>query len=374
MLWAPVPRRDRVRRRRGLVIAAVTVSLAGLPVRLRHAGPGRDVRRQLDGRRPGRRLPTESAPRPPACAPCAPPSRRRTRAPGADVVTFNIPGTGVQTIALGSRIDVTGNRRRDDRRLHAARVEPEHRPAGQQRRHPHRDHRPWRRRRGARRSSSRSSGNTFRGLSMYQLWRKIWLAGPNAANNLIAGNFIGTNPRAPSPRPSFVGTAGGGILIDNGAHDNIIGEATLAGRNVISGNQRSGIQITQPGTARNIVRNNIIGLSPDGTRDLGNRTHGIDNDQGPNDSIIGGTGPLQRNVISGNDVDGVEIVHDSPDGRQPGHRQLHRHRSDRHARPGLCAERRSRRSTSTTAPRARSSRTTSSATTARRRHRRRGRS
>ena len=100
-------------------------------------------------------------------------------------------------------------------------------------------------------------------------------------------------------------------MIDGTAHDNLIGETTLAGRNVISGNPRSGMQITQPGTARNIVRNNIIGLSPDGTRDLGNMIHGIDNDLGTNDTMVGGTGALERNVLSGNGVTGIEIAHTS---------------------------------------------------------------
>ena len=99
------------------------------------------------------------------------------------------------------------------------------------------------------------------------------------------------------------------ILIDPGAHDNRIGEETLAGRNVISGNQRSGVHIYAENARANIVRNNIIGLSPDGTRRVLNRTHGIDVDQGASLNIVGGTGALQRNVLSGNSVDGIEIVH-----------------------------------------------------------------
>ena len=121
--------------------------------------------------------------------------------------------------------------------------------------------------------------------------------------------------------------ADGGILIDGGAHDNRIGEETLAGRNVISGNQRSGVHIYAENTRANIVRNNIVGLSPDGTRRVRNRTHGVDVDQGATLNIIGGTGTLQRNVISGNGVDGVEVVHHTDDRRQPGRRQLHRHRT-----------------------------------------------
>ena len=134
------------------------------------------------------------------------------------------------------------------------------------------------------------------------------MAGPNARNNLVAGNFIGTDPAASYGSPTFVGS-GDAILIDSGARDNRIGEETLAGRNVLSGNQRSAVHVYSENTRNNIIRNNIVGLSPDGTRRLTNRTHGVDIDQGATLNIVGGTGALQRNVLSGNSVDGVEVPH-----------------------------------------------------------------
>ena len=154
-----------------------------------------------------------------------------------------------------------------------------------------------------------SPSNTIRGLAIYNAWRKIWIDGPNARNNLIAGNFVGTNPAATYGETSYVASEDGGLTITAGAHDNLIGEETLAGRNVIAGNQRSGLHMIGDGTLRNIVRNNIIGLAPDGTRRVGNVTHGMDIDQGASQNIVGGTGTLQRNVISGNGTDGIEIVH-----------------------------------------------------------------
>ncbi|MEP7378988.1 MAG: LamG-like jellyroll fold domain-containing protein, partial [Chloroflexota bacterium] len=154
-----------------------------------------------------------------------------------------------------------------------------------------------------------SHSNIVQGLAIYNSWRKIWVDGPGAYDNLIAGNYIGTDAAGQFQSPAWVDSAGGGIMIDSGAHNNQVGDRTLSGRNVISGNPRSGMQLTQQGTSFNVVVNNIIGLSPDGTRRLRNLGHGIDNDQGTSDSVIGGTAALERNVISGNDLVGIEFAH-----------------------------------------------------------------
>jgi CSLREA domain-containing protein len=154
-----------------------------------------------------------------------------------------------------------------------------------------------------------SANNTIRGLAIYSAWRKIWLTGPGATNNLVAGSYIGTDPAATFVSPTFVATADGAVLIDATAHGNRIGEETLAGRNVIGGNQRSGVHIYGENAAGNVIHNNIIGLSPDGTRRLANFTHGADIDQGARQNILGGLGTLERNVIGGSGGDGVEIVH-----------------------------------------------------------------
>lgn len=38
-------------------------------------------------------------------------------------------------------------------------------------------------------------------------------------------------------------------------------------------------------------------------------THGVDNDLGARDNTYGGTGALERNVLSGNSVGGIELAH-----------------------------------------------------------------
>ena len=55
-----------------------------------------------------------------------------------------------------------------------------------------------------------------------------------------------------------------GVLMDGGSHDNLIGLPTLEGRNVIA-DVSEGVDLYSPGTDRNVIRNNLVGLSPNGT-------------------------------------------------------------------------------------------------------------
>jgi PKD repeat protein len=63
------------------------------------------------------------------------------------------------------------------------------------------------------------------------------------------------------------------------------------------------------GTNGNLVRNNLVGLSPAGTARLRNILEGVDYNTGASDNRVGGQGDLERNVISGNNRNGVEFSH-----------------------------------------------------------------
>jgi hypothetical protein len=85
---------------------------------------------------------------------------------------------------------------------------------------------------------------------------------------------------------------------------------------VISGNARTGVDLNSDATDNNVVYNNIIGLNPSGTARLINLRHGIDMNSGPSYNTVGGTGPGERNILSGNGEDqmtvfvaGIEISH-----------------------------------------------------------------
>ncbi len=123
-----------------------------------------------------------------------------------------------------------------------------------------------------------------------------------SGENVIEGNFIGTDINGASD----LGNSGNGILINDG-NNNLVGGSSPSARNIISGNNINGIRIQGGDGAR--VLSNYIGTSASGTVDLGNSGDGIylysDNTA---DNEIGGTGPGEGNLISGNNSDGISIM------------------------------------------------------------------
>ena len=153
-----------------------------------------------------------------------------------------------------------------------------------------------------------SSNNVIRGLSIFRFRKAVWIFGSGASNNTLAGNFVGTDAAGNYISPVVLG-AGHGVHIEQGANSNTIGQPNLADRNIISGNGRHGLGIWHAPSNDNVIQNNIVGLDPTGTAARPNRKHGIDLNFGSSNNIIGGNGPNERNVSSGNDDTGVEISH-----------------------------------------------------------------
>ncbi|TMQ29724.1 MAG: right-handed parallel beta-helix repeat-containing protein, partial [Planctomycetota bacterium] len=120
-----------------------------------------------------------------------------------------------------------------------------------------------------------------------------------SSNNLITGNFIGTN--APN--------GGNGIKVEFGASNNTIGGDLASERNVISGNDGSGIEITGPSANNNVVAGNYIGTDASGIHLVRNKgAAGILLQDGASNNIIGGSDPASGNLISGNSNNGIEIL------------------------------------------------------------------
>ena len=156
-----------------------------------------------------------------------------------------------------------------------------------------------------------SANNVVRGLAIYKMGRAIWFRGSGAYDNQIVGNFIGTDATATYMAPPASDIYFVGVHIEQGAARNKIGTPATADRNVISGNGRQGVGLWHEKSDNNVVMNNIVGLSPDGTRRLSNRKHGLDFNYGGSYNIYGGTGPGERNVVSGNEEEGIEISHEA---------------------------------------------------------------
>lgn len=137
------------------------------------------------------------------------------------------------------------------------------------------------------------SGNTGAG---------VLIGGPTTKNNVVSGNAIGTNEARTFAIPNRTG-----VIVAASSHDNTVGGGSGEG-NLISGNTFDGVQVNGPGTVDNVIQGNRIGTNPAGTSDLGNDI-GVHIRGGARDNdVFGG------NVISGNDVRGVDVGDPGTDG------------------------------------------------------------
>jgi CSLREA domain-containing protein len=138
------------------------------------------------------------------------------------------------------------------------------------------------------------SGNDLDGVAIHNL---------NTMSNTVSGNYIGTNISGTAVLSNTLD----GVYIYGGAKSNTIGGDTDGERNVISGNGEDGVRIADSGTMSNTVSGNYIGLAANGTDDLGNTGRGVFIDDGAQNNTVGGDTEDERNVISGNDNDGVAV-------------------------------------------------------------------
>ena len=143
-----------------------------------------------------------------------------------------------------------------------------------------------------------SAGNsTVRGLVVNRFANGI-VVHTNGGNQ-IEGNYIGTDVIG----ISALGNYSTGVIIASGSDNNTIGGISPSQRNLISGNDHSGVKIDV--ASENVVEGNVIGLDATGQVNLGNNQTGILLRGGAN-NVVGGGVAVARNIISGNGT-GVEI-------------------------------------------------------------------
>jgi hypothetical protein len=134
-------------------------------------------------------------------------------------------------------------------------------------------------------------------------------------NNVIEGNYIGTDPSGTIAVPNNVGVD---VLR---ATETRIGGAAPGARNVIAGNNNTGVKIEFMGTGT-VVQENFIGVDVNGAP-LPNAFHGVElvnaatNTIGPDNvishngrmgiSVSGNDNLIEGNVISFNGMEGIEI-------------------------------------------------------------------
>ena len=141
-----------------------------------------------------------------------------------------------------------------------------------------------------------AADNVIRSLQISGFTYGIDILGSGAADNTIAGNYIGTDGVNTAPNAT-------GIRITN-APDNIIGGNTSSDRNVISGNLSNGVLVQSSGSTGNIIFGNLVGLDAAGLNPVGN-TIGIEII--PPGNTIGGTSAGEGNVVSGNLSNGISL-------------------------------------------------------------------
>lgn len=156
-----------------------------------------------------------------------------------------------------------------------------------------------------------SSGNVIGGI--YATQRNIisGSAGPCVAiadtttrGNWILGNVLGRF--VSSTNAAGVSNLNSGVYILD-ARSNVIGGSVSGAMNIISGNNESGITISGTNAQGNRILGNIIGLGEMGTNLVRNAGDGITIKSGIG-NVVGGTAPLERNVISGNARAGIYLL------------------------------------------------------------------
>jgi len=147
-----------------------------------------------------------------------------------------------------------------------------------------------------------SGNSTIRGLALDNFsMQGIGLLYNDAASNHIESCYIGVAPDGVTPASNNYE----GIVIAAGAHDNVIGGANASQGNVISDNAGYGMTITDTNSNGNLVLNDFIGLTADGSAAATNSLSGIGIWGGSCSNIIGAPGA--GNVLSGNGEYGVFI-------------------------------------------------------------------
>ncbi len=139
-------------------------------------------------------------------------------------------------------------------------------------------------------------GNILSGNSLYGML----ITGVSSAAT-IQGNYFGTD----SLGSLTVGNGSLGLSIQSSSGDILIGGLGSTAANVISGNGAFGINLLNSSGVQ--VKGNLIGVDRSGYVDIGNENGGILLGGSTNNVLIGGSAEGEGNVISGNDGDGITI-------------------------------------------------------------------
>lgn len=150
---------------------------------------------------------------------------------------------------------------------------------------------------------SNHSGSTVRGLVVNR-FTGDGVAVVGGGGHTILGNFLGTDATGTADK----GNTGAGLSL-TGTGENVVGGTTAGSRNVISGNDLQGVHLA--GSGGNQIIGNLIGTTVSGDAALANGSAVYLGDgvriEGGGFNVIGGDTAAERNVLSGNFDDGIDV-------------------------------------------------------------------
>src|SRR5262249_12738451 len=144
----------------------------------------------------------------------------------------------------------------------------------------------------------------LRNLISGNTWSGVALTDSGTIANEVVGNNIGVNAAGTAALGNGVG-----VFVGQGARLNSVGTPVAGGQNVIAGNRNQGVALTDVGTENNSARGNFIGPNVAGTAAVPNQQDGVWIGNGARDNSVGGSTAAARNVISGNNWSGVALFH-----------------------------------------------------------------
>jgi hypothetical protein len=129
----------------------------------------------------------------------------------------------------------------------------------------------------------------------------VFLADSGSIGNVLQGNRLGTDSAGTAAVPN---TFDGMAVLDS-ANGNTIGGIVAGAGNVLSGNGRFGLFVSDAGTGGNVVEGNDIGLTLGDSAVLPNVFDGMALLNGATGNTIGGTAASAGNSIAGNGRFGI---------------------------------------------------------------------
>ncbi len=119
------------------------------------------------------------------------------------------------------------------------------------------------------------------------------------SSNTLTANYIGIDTDGTTALGNGYGGSGGRGAIGITSATNVIGGSTAADRNIISGNSGNGIDIVGATAAGNTIKGNYIGTNAAGTGAIPNSADGILISLAPNNTIGGTSGTTPAGACTG---------------------------------------------------------------------------